>query len=79
MDNPEPSPTRRRASASPEGIIGIGITLAAVGILFLLLGWAQWMRVEHQVAIVFLPLGGLLVAVGGLIATLGHSRKRRWE
>ncbi|HEV8185316.1 MAG TPA: hypothetical protein VGP40_05120 [Chthoniobacterales bacterium] len=79
MENPEPTPLPppRTVSASSEGIIGIGITVAALGVLCLLLGCAQWMRVEHQVAFIFLPIGALLVAAGAVTAMIGQSRKRR--
>ncbi len=79
MENPEPKPLppSRTISASSEGIIGIGITVAALGVLCLLLGCAQWMRVEHQVAFIFLPIGALLVAAGAVTAMIGQSRKRR--
>ena len=79
MDNPEETSPRAATTSSNngEGIIGIGITIGALGILCLLLGWAQWMRVEHQVAMVFLPLGAVLVVGGAIGAMVGQSRKRR--
>ncbi|MFN2476470.1 MAG: hypothetical protein ABR526_09060 [Chthoniobacterales bacterium] len=79
MDNPEeasPQPVTSTSNNS-EGIIGIGITIGALGILCLLLGWAQWMRIEHHVAMIFLPLGALLVVGGGIAAMVGQSRKQR--
>lgn len=78
MENSEPTTSAPRSpSISAEAIIGIGITVAALGVLCLLLGWAQWMRVEHAVAMIFLPLGALLVAGGAIGAIVGQSRKRR--
>ncbi len=80
MENPEPTPLPpppRTLSASSEGIIGIGITVAGLGVLCLLLGCAQWMRLEHQVAFIFLPLGALLVAAGAVTAMIGQLRNRQ--
>ncbi|MDQ6626762.1 MAG: phage holin family protein [Verrucomicrobiota bacterium] len=78
MDNSEPtSPRPVTPSNNSEGIIGIGITIAALGILCLLLGWAQWMREVHDVAMTFLILGAVMVLVGGVTAMMGQARKRR--
>ncbi len=77
MDNPDPTPRPRTVSASAEAIIGIGITVAALGVLCLLLGLAQSMRSEHQSAIVLLPIGGIMLAIGAVTAMMGQSRKRR--
>ncbi|MBA2744290.1 MAG: hypothetical protein H0U43_08305, partial [Chthoniobacterales bacterium] len=60
MDNPDPSSQPRTVPVSAEAIIGIGITVAALGVLCLLLGWAQSMRSEHQSAIILLPIGGIM-------------------
>lgn len=77
MDHPEPAPQSRTVSGSAEGIIGIGITIAALGILSLLLGWAEWMRLERHVSMIFLPLGAIMVLGGAVAAMYGQSRKRR--
>ncbi|MBA3273276.1 MAG: hypothetical protein H0T11_05320 [Chthoniobacterales bacterium] len=77
MDNPEQTPRPATSGDSSEGIIGIGITIGALGVLFLMLGWAQWMRVEHTVAMIFLPIGAVALVVGAVIAMMGQSRKRR--
>lgn len=77
MHNPDPTPRPRTVSASAEAIIGIGITVAALGTLCLLLGFAQSMRAEHHSAVILLPIGGIMLAIGAVTAMMGHSRKRR--
>ncbi len=78
MDNRElTTPPPRTAPVSTDGMIGIGITVAALGVLCLLLGWAQWMRLEHQIAVIFLAIGAVLVAVGAVTTMTGHARRRR--
>lgn len=62
---------------SAEAIIGIGMTLTWLGILCLMLGWAQWLRNVPAAAWIFLPLGAVLVVVGALGAITGNSRKKR--
>ncbi len=57
-------------------MIGIGITIGAIGVLFLMLGWAQHMRQVYDAAWILLPIGAVLLVVGGL-ATLLVLRKRR--
>ena len=47
MSNPSQVPARK-SSMSAEAMIGTGITVWAFGILFLLLGWAQHMRLEKE-------------------------------
>jgi membrane protein DedA with SNARE-associated domain len=74
---PEQLPSARRSSFSAEGIIGSGITIAALGVLGLLLGSAQWMRVEHESAMIFLVIGALLLVGGAVTALIGQQRKPR--
>lgn len=74
MDTPE-QPSPRRSPISNEAIIGTGITVGALGVLLLLLGWAQWMRLERDNAIILLAIGGVLFVVGGLTSLLARSRK----
>jgi hypothetical protein len=62
---------------SSEAIIGIGITVAELGALCLLLGWAEHMRSVPKVAVIWLALGALLVIIGGLAAAFAWSRDRR--
>jgi hypothetical protein len=64
-------------SDSSEAIVGTGITVAALGVMFLLLGWAQWMREVHSAAVILLALGAVLFVAGGVVAGMGKSRKGR--
>ena len=71
-------PARRQLLAiSSEALIGIGITVAALGLLGLLLGWAQQMREVSSWATVWLALGAVLAIVGLLIVAVGGARRRR--
>jgi len=75
--NPEdPRPTRT-AFMSPEAMIGTGITIAMIGLLFLLLGLAQYMREVKAATIILLPLGILLLVAGVLAWTFARSRIKR--
>jgi hypothetical protein len=67
----------RISSISPEALIGIGITIAALGGLCLLLGLAEHLRSVPSVAVVWFALGAVLAIVGGLIAGFASFRKRR--
>lgn len=60
---------------SAEAIIGLGITIATLGVLFLLLGWAQWMRQVHDAAMILLGIGGVMFVLGAIGALAGRSRK----
>ncbi len=76
--NPHKEQTLTRPpSISAEAIIGLGITMGAIGVLFLLLGWAQYMREVRAAAFILLPLGVVLLVLGGSATLLGQSRKRR--
>ncbi len=77
MNDSEKSPVTAPRSISAEAIIGIGITVAELGILCLLLGWAEHMRKVPAVAWMWLALGVVLVVVGGLAALLAWSKDRR--
>jgi hypothetical protein len=71
-------PGRRQLLAiSSEALIGIGITVASLGLLGLLLGWAQQMREVSGSAAVWLALGAVLTIVGLLIVAVGGARRRR--
>ena len=71
-------PARRQFLAiSSEALIGIGITVAALGLLGLLLGWAQQMREVSSWAAVWLALGAVLAIAGLLIVAVGGARRRR--
>ena len=58
-------------------MIGIGITVGSLGLLGLLLGWAQQMRGVANWAAVWLALGAVLAIVGFLVAAVASARKRR--
>lgn len=68
---------RRFGTISPEAIVGIGITIAELGILCLLLGWAERMRSVPKVARIWLVLGAALFLLGGLAAISVGSRNGR--
>ncbi len=61
---------------SPEAVLGTGVTLAALGVLFLLLGWAQSMRAVHSAATILLVIGAVLLALGLLTALVARARKK---
>ena len=77
MNTPEEPSRQRTASMSPEAIIGLGITVAWLGLLCVMLGWAQWLRHVPSAAWIWLPLGGVLMIAGGLAAFIGQSRKQK--
>jgi len=59
---------------SSEALVGIGITIAELGLLGLLLGWAEHMRSLPRLAFLWLALGAVLVIVGGLITASGRFK-----
>ena len=62
---------------SPEALVGIGITVAELGILCLLLALAEHFRSVPKIALIWLALGAALVILGGLTAISARSRDRR--
>ena len=68
---------RRFGTISSEAIVGIGITIAELGILCLLLGWAEYMRSVPTLAWIWLVLGATLFVLGGLAAVSAGSKNRR--
>lgn len=68
---------RRLATISSEALVGIGITVAWLGIMCLLLGWAEYMRALPKIAMIWLALGVVLFVVGGLAALSAKSRDGR--
>ena len=62
---------------SVEAIVGTGITIAMIGLLLLLLGWAQHMREVQEATWVLLPFGAVLLLAGGLTAAFARLWKRR--
>jgi uncharacterized membrane protein YhfC len=77
MNTSEDSPRTRTSSMSPEARIGAGMTMFAIGVLFLLLGWAQWMREVHDASMILLGIGAVLFVVGGLTALMARPAKNR--
>ena len=66
-----------RAAMSAEALVGLGMTIAGLGLLGVLLGWAQHMRSVPESAILWLCAGGACVVVGGIIAVAGRAKKGR--
>ena len=77
MKTPDDPTTRESTSDSSEGIIGIGVTIGAIGVLFLLLGWAQSMREVPSAAMILCIIGAVFVVGGIVVAASGKSRKSR--
>jgi hypothetical protein len=67
----------QRAAMSAEALVGLGMTIAALGLLGLLLGWAQKMRSVPESAMVWLAIGAGCVVIGGIIAAAGRAKKGR--
>jgi len=62
---------------SPEAMIGIGITVAALGLLCLMLALAEHLRSVPKIASAWLALGAVLMIAGGLTAAYACSRNHR--
>ena len=62
---------------SAEAMVGLGITIGALGLLGLLLAWAQQMRSVPASALLWLAVGGSCFLLGIIIAVSGRARKRR--
>jgi hypothetical protein len=62
---------------SSEALVGTAITVAALGILCLLLGWAQHMRSMPTMAWPWLALGAVLFVLGGITAISPRFKDRR--
>lgn len=73
----KPNRLSETAAISPEALIGLGITIGALGLLGLMLGWAEQMRSVPKVAILWFGLGAAFVVLGGIIAALARIRKGR--
>ena len=69
--------SRGLATISSEALVGIGITVAWLGLMCLLLGWAEYMRAVPKMAMIWLALGAVLVVLGGLAALSAKSKDRR--
>ncbi|MGI8820555.1 MAG: hypothetical protein ACR2ID_06795 [Chthoniobacterales bacterium] len=69
--NPVPRPPRM----SPEAALGTGITFGALGVLFLLLGWAQSLREVRSASTTLLLIGAVLVALGLFVILVTRAKK----
>ena len=65
------------AAISSEALIGLGITIGALGLLGLMLGWAQHMRSVPDNAMLWFVLGAGCVVLGVIIAAAARVRKGR--
>jgi hypothetical protein len=65
------------AAISSEALVGLGITIGALGLLGLLLGWAQHMRSVPEGAMLWFCIGGAGVVIGGMIAAAARAKKGR--
>jgi len=74
MNSPEESTPARTSFLSAEAMVGIGITIAMSGLLFVMLGWAQHMREVKEAAWILLPLGAVLIVLGVFAALAGRAR-----
>jgi hypothetical protein len=77
MNAPKRLPRSESAAMSAEALIGLGITIAALGLLGLLLGWAQHMRSVPESAMLWCGVGGTCVVLGVIIAAGGRAKKGR--
>ncbi len=76
MNPPEQIPPPPKSSISAEALVGIGMTLTWLGLLGLLLGWAEVLRHEMAVAWIWLPFGAVVMVVGVITAMIGSGRKK---
>ena len=61
---------------SSEALLGIGITVAELGLLCLLLASAEYMRSVRKIALIWAALGIVLLIAGGLTAAVPRFRDR---
>ena len=61
---------------SSEALVGTGITIAEIGLLCLLLGWAQHMRSVPAMAWMGLASGVVLVVIGVIMALAPRFKDR---
>jgi len=65
------------AAMSAEALVGLGITIGALGLLGVLLGWAQHMRSVPDSTMLWLATGGACVVLGIIIAAAARAKKGR--
>ena len=58
-------------------MVGLGITIGALGLLGMMLGWAQHMRSVPASALLWLAVGGGCFVLGIIIALAAKARKGR--
>ena len=76
MNAPKRLNQSENAAMSAEALVGLGITIAALGFLGVLLGWAQYMRSVPESAMSWLGVGGGCVVLGAIIALAGRAKRR---
>jgi len=62
---------------SAEAMVGLGITIGALGLLGIMLGWAQHMRAVPASAMLLFAVGGVCFVLGIIIALAAKVRKGR--
>lgn len=62
---------------SAEAMVGLGITIGALGLLGVLLGWAQQMRAVPASALLWFGIGAGGIVLGVIIAAAARMRKGR--
>jgi hypothetical protein len=70
-------PDGESAAMSAEALVGLGITIGALGLLGVLLGWAQQMRSVPASAMLWFGLGAGGIVLGVIIAAAARMRKGR--
>ena len=62
---------------SAEALVGLGITIGALGLLCLLLGWAEQMRSVEKMSVLWLGIGAVMVVLGVIMTVMARSRRPR--
>ena len=75
MKAPKTAKRSETAAISSEALVGLGITIGALGLLGLLLGWAQQMRSVPEGAMLWFGIGAACVVLGGIIAGAARVKK----
>ena len=77
MNTSDKARADRKSFMSAEALIGTGMTIAMIGLLVVMLGWAQHMRQAKEAAWMLLPIGAVLLILGGITAISGGVTKHR--
>ena len=77
MNTTQRAPIHRKSRISAEAIIGTGVTVAMIGVLFVMLGWAQHMREAKEAAWMLLPIGAVLLIIGVIVSVVGGVTKHK--